>query len=149
MLPLELSAAKKSNKAKKKAPLVQKEWYAAIGWGHERVVAGAGYTWDLSSGGMWRFESSFITAVGDKTLGAQTNNYSVNGLLTFNVDLFSRLRFTIKGGPAIRHRGLGVEAANEYYNYGAAIALDLDSRGSYGIYYYPDMIGFAYIKRFK
>ena len=143
------SSKKKSKKKRVKKPKpIKCELHYLVGWGNEAVTAGIGYTKALSSGGFWRLETSFNTAIGDETLGAQKNAYSVNALLTMNVTFFRRLRLSLKGGPAIRHQGLGVDATNEYYNYGGTISLDLDKRGVYGLFYYADAIGMGYVKKF-
>jgi flagellar biosynthesis GTPase FlhF len=124
------------------------EWQYLGGFGHANISAGVNHQSFLSSGGFWRLETGINTAVGDLSLGAAINNYSINALLSANLTLFNTLTFTAKAGPSFRHKGLGVDASNEYYNYGGAISLDLGDRGSYGFSYYIDMIAIAYIKKF-
>lgn len=124
------------------------EWQYLAGFGNGSVVAGINYQSFLSSGGFWRLETGLNTAVGDLGLGVSINDYSVNALVSANLTFFDTLTLSLKGGPAFRHTGLGIDATNTYYNYGGAISLNLGDRGSYGFSYYADMIGIAYIKKF-
>jgi len=138
---------KKLNKIKKPAK-PENRWHYLLGWGNEATTVGVAYTTKLSDGGFWRLESGFNTVVGDATLGAENNSYSLNALLSMNATFFSRLTLSIKGGPSLRHSGFGLDASTKYYNYGASLSLDLDKRGSYGIVFYADVVGITYRSKF-
>ena len=126
----------------------QEHIHYIVGWDEDIVVGGIGIKQDLSKGGFWGFETSINTAIGDTTLGAEANRYSVNGLLSMNLTFFNHLTFVAKGGLALRHSGMGVDASNEYFNYGAEISLDFDDGTSYALFYYADLIGLGYRTKF-
>ena len=143
-----LNSKKSVKKVKIKEKKKHEQWHYILGWGNEAFSVGLAHISYVSSGGFWRLEKSFHTVLGDATFGAEENAYSLNALLSMNIKLFNRLTVSVKGGPSLRHVGLGTSSTTEFYNYGASLDLDLDERGQYGLFFYADLVGFAFIHKF-